>query len=54
MIVSKINPDLQKERNSATFNNHEFTLWWCGGQKKYDATKAFGKLYLSQMHFCVS
>lgn len=42
-MSSKINPDLQKERNSATFNTEEFTLWWSGGRKKYEERKALGK-----------
>lgn len=39
----KINPDLQKERNTATFVPEEFTVWWKGGQKKYEQILALGK-----------
>lgn len=42
-MSAKVNPDLQKERNKATFNTEEFTIWWSGGRKKYEERKALGK-----------
>lgn len=45
-MTTKVNPDLQKERNSASFNTEEFTLWWCGGRKKYEERKSLGKLWV--------
>ncbi|XP_065370396.1 probable peroxisomal acyl-coenzyme A oxidase 1 [Calliphora vicina] len=45
-MTTKVNPDLQKERNSASFNTEEFTLWWCGGQKKYEERKSLEKRFL--------
>ncbi|XP_037953027.1 probable peroxisomal acyl-coenzyme A oxidase 1 [Teleopsis dalmanni] len=34
LIPSTVNPDLQKERNSASFNVEEFATWWHGGAEK--------------------
>lgn len=31
IIPSTVNPDLQKERDSASFNSEEFAAWWAGG-----------------------
>ncbi|KAH8299948.1 hypothetical protein KR044_007833, partial [Drosophila immigrans] len=31
IIPSTINPDLQKERDAASFNSEEFAAWWAGG-----------------------
>ncbi|XP_061392971.1 probable peroxisomal acyl-coenzyme A oxidase 1 [Musca vetustissima] len=33
-IPKTINPDLQKERNAATFDTEDFAVWWCGGKEK--------------------
>lgn len=44
--VQKINPDIQKERNNATFNTHEFTLWWVGGEERYKEKKELEKSFL--------
>ena len=41
--TATINPDLQKERNAATFNPEEFTLLWYGGEEKLQSKKALGK-----------
>lgn len=41
-----VNPDLQKERNSATFNSEEFTIWWLGGEKKCAEKRALEKIFL--------
>lgn len=40
----KVNPDLQKERNTATFDPHEFSVFWAGGEAKYKEKKSLGKL----------
>lgn len=40
----KVNPDLQKERNTATFDPHEFSIFWAGGPEKYKEKKSLGKL----------
>lgn len=42
-MCTKVNPDLQKERNSASFYPEEFTIWWYGGKKKYEERKALGE-----------
>ncbi|XP_013097816.2 probable peroxisomal acyl-coenzyme A oxidase 1 [Stomoxys calcitrans] len=47
MSGTKINPDLQKERNTATFNPDEFTVWWNGGPKKYEQIKALEQNFLN-------
>lgn len=28
-----VNPDLQKERDAASFNSEEFAAWWAGGEE---------------------
>lgn len=52
-MSAKINPDLQKERNTATFNPHEFTIWWKGGQKKYEQHLALGKFSIKKSNIHV-
>lgn len=42
-VVSKINSDLQDERNSASFDVEEFTNWYYGGPEKVAEKKFFGK-----------
>uniref|UniRef100_A0A1A9X3M9 Acyl-coenzyme A oxidase n=1 Tax=Glossina brevipalpis TaxID=37001 RepID=A0A1A9X3M9_9MUSC len=44
--MSGINPDLQKERNAATFDPYELTIWWDGGDEKHKKRKALEKLFL--------
>ncbi|KAI8128650.1 putative peroxisomal acyl-coenzyme A oxidase 1 [Lucilia cuprina] len=34
IVPNTINPDLQKERQNATFNVEDFALWWHGGEEK--------------------
>ncbi|XP_073845453.1 acyl-coenzyme A oxidase 1-like [Musca autumnalis] len=34
VIPKTVNPDLQKERNNASFNSEDFALWWHGGEEK--------------------
>lgn len=34
IIPSTVNPDLQKERDAATFNSEEFAAWWAGGEEE--------------------
>jgi len=43
MPALEVNPDLQKERNTATFDPHEFSVYWAGGPKKYKEKKTLGK-----------
>ncbi|XP_030369022.1 probable peroxisomal acyl-coenzyme A oxidase 1 [Scaptodrosophila lebanonensis] len=31
MVPNSVNPDLQKERDGASFNREEFASWWAGG-----------------------
>lgn len=42
--TSKINSDLQAERNSASFDVQEFTNWYYGGAEKVAEKKFFGKI----------
>lgn len=44
MPAKEVNPDLQKERNTATFNPHEFSVFWAGGEDRYKEKKALGEL----------
>ncbi|XP_036339309.1 probable peroxisomal acyl-coenzyme A oxidase 1 [Rhagoletis pomonella] len=46
MPANQVNPDLQKERDKASFNTQEFTDWWVGGKDKYAAKKKLEKLFL--------
>lgn len=43
MPANTVNPDLQREREKATFKTQEFTYWWVGGKNKYEAKKKLGK-----------
>lgn len=43
MPALEVNPDLQKERNTATFDPQEFSIFWAGGVEKYKEKKALGK-----------
>ncbi|XP_030557910.1 probable peroxisomal acyl-coenzyme A oxidase 1 [Drosophila novamexicana] len=33
-IPKTVNPDLQKERDGASFSSEEFAIWWAGGAEK--------------------
>ncbi|KAH8396917.1 hypothetical protein KR215_006379 [Drosophila sulfurigaster] len=46
MPALEVNPDLQKERNTATFDPHEFSVYWAGGEERYKEKKALEKLFL--------
>ncbi|XP_016976162.1 probable peroxisomal acyl-coenzyme A oxidase 1 [Drosophila rhopaloa] len=46
MPAKKVNPDLQKERNTATFNPREFSVLWAGGEEQYKEKKTLEKLFL--------
>lgn len=46
MPALEVNPDLQKERNTATFDPHEFSVYWAGGPKKYKEKKTLEKMFL--------
>lgn len=43
MPVNKVNPDLVKERQKATFNVEEFTTWWNDGEDKKLERRALGR-----------
>ncbi|XP_019847959.2 probable peroxisomal acyl-coenzyme A oxidase 1 [Bactrocera dorsalis] len=47
MPSNAVNPDLQREREKASFNTQEFTYWWLGGKEKYEAKKKLEKLFLN-------
>ncbi|XP_004530468.1 probable peroxisomal acyl-coenzyme A oxidase 1 [Ceratitis capitata] len=46
MPANTVNPDLQREREKATFKTQEFTYWWVGGKNKYEAKKKLEKMFL--------
>jgi len=33
VIPATVNPDLQKERDGASFSSEEFAAWWSGGEE---------------------
>lgn len=41
--VSKVNPDLVKERRGASFNVEEFAVWWHGGADNLNEKRRVGK-----------
>ncbi|XP_017837257.1 probable peroxisomal acyl-coenzyme A oxidase 1 [Drosophila busckii] len=41
-----MNPDIEKERNTATFDPKEFTILWSGGEQLYKEKKILEKLLL--------
>lgn len=43
--AQKINPDLLKERQKASFKTEELAVWWNGGQKKLENKRFLGKYY---------
>lgn len=43
--MSKINPDLIKERQNCTFKIEEFAEWWNGGALKLKERRERGKLF---------
>ena len=42
----KVNTDLENERKKCTFNTHEFTLWWVGGEQQLKDKRFRGKFYI--------
>jgi len=44
MPAKPVNPDLQKERSTATFNPREFSVLWAGGEERFKEKKALGEL----------
>lgn len=47
IIPKTVNPDLQKERENASFNVEDFALWYYGGEEKLKFKRYLGKcLYL--------
>lgn len=58
MIPKTINPDLQKERNAASFNSEDFALWFHGGEEKLKFKRMIGKFenvfFFVNMHiYCI-
>lgn len=43
-VVSKVNKDLQEERDKVIFNVEEFTNWYHGGADKVKEKRFFGKI----------
>ena len=43
MPVSKINPDIQEERDKAQFNVVDFTNWYHGGPDKVEEKRFLGE-----------
>lgn len=41
---AKINPDLEKERKTCSFNVDELAVWWNGGELKLREKRERGKL----------
>lgn len=39
----KVNPDLEKERKTCTFDREELATYWIGGQSKLEEKRARGK-----------
>lgn len=44
---ANINPDIQKERATATFNVEDFKIWWAGGRKKLAEKRHLEEIFLS-------
>ncbi|XP_005182228.2 probable peroxisomal acyl-coenzyme A oxidase 1 isoform X1 [Musca domestica] len=49
IIPKTVNPDIQEERNAATFNVEDFALWWHGGEenlkrKRYVESSVFADI----------
>lgn len=43
-IPKTVNPDLQKERDGASFSSEEFAIWWAGGAEKLKFSRSVSKL----------
>lgn len=43
MPSKTVNPDLVRERQKASFNVEEFTIWWHDGETKNEERRALGK-----------
>lgn len=48
IIPKTVNPDLQKERQNASFNVEDFALWWHGGPEKLKIKRHMGKRKLME------
>ncbi|XP_001361780.1 probable peroxisomal acyl-coenzyme A oxidase 1 [Drosophila pseudoobscura] len=46
MPSQEVNPDLLKERHTATFDPHEFAVFWAGGEERYKEKKSLEKMFL--------
>lgn len=44
IIPKTVNPDIQEERNAATFNVEDFALWWHGGEENLKRKRYVGEL----------
>jgi len=44
MPAKQVNPDLLKERKTATFDAREFSVLWAGGEERFKEKKALGEL----------
>lgn len=42
-MASKVNPDIQEEREKVTFDINEFTNWFHGGKDKVEEKRFLGK-----------
>ncbi|EDW72388.1 uncharacterized protein Dwil_GK20899 [Drosophila willistoni] len=47
VIPKTVNPDLQKERDAASFKTEEFAAWWAGGEEKLKFNRDI-RTYLSK------
>jgi hypothetical protein len=41
--LSKLNPDITKERKTASFDVEEFAIWWNNGKKMLAEKRTRGK-----------
>lgn len=46
-MKTKINPDIQKERNGSSLNVEEFAVWWNGGSENLKSKREIEKLFLN-------
>lgn len=43
VIPKSVNPDLQKERDGASFSSEEFAAWWAGSEEELKFTRGIRK-----------
>ena len=52
-VVSKINPDIQEEREKVGFDVEEFTNWYHGGAKNVEEKRFYGKTdFINNFNSC--